>query len=475
MTVSPDSAPTAPDAPRRTLRSVIEGRLSPLPNRPRRRPPQIAVRLVAGLLFLLVLGTALLILPGMSTRPLAVNEAAFTTISALSVTGLSIITPATDLTRTGQIVLLGLIQIGGVGFMVVAVTIFRFLGRRVALVDRLTLKDSFGLQSPRTILRLSQNVLIAVFVIEGLGATALYYHWRDELGEERALFYGIFHAVSSFCNAGFDLFGGLPDYPRGIPNDSITLLILGSLIFIGGLGIPVLSDLLTYWRERRLSLHTRMTLVVVTALVLIGGMGLFLSEGRVNGALRDAGWDERFVQSLFQSVSARTAGFAGIQPFETLSPAGQLLMIVLMFIGCAPASMGGGITTGTFAVLVIALWSYARGDSVVTVGGRSLSSESIRRAAAVLVVSLLAVSLSSWLIAITHNTSLDRAVFEVVSAFATCGLTLAFTSELNLFGQFIIGLMMFWGRLGALTIVAALAQQTPTERVQYPEEQVLIG
>jgi trk system potassium uptake protein TrkH len=440
-----------------------------------RLPPPL--RIVLGLLTLVTSGTILLMLPGVGAeRPLYLNEALFTATSALSVTGLSIIVPVQDLTLLGQIFLLILIQIGGVGFMVVAVVMFRLLGRRVSLMARLALSDSLGLLVPGAILKLTQRVIATVLAIECIGAILLWLHWRNDLGDGQAAFYAIFHAVSAFCNAGFDLFSGLPDYPTGIPKDNISLIILGSLIFLGGLGIPVLADLLTWPKERHLSLHTRITLVVIAALVTAGGLGIVLAESRSTGVLVDEPWFRRFLMSFFQSVSARTAGFAGIVSFEELTPASELLLIVLMFIGCAPASMGGGITTGTFAVLMLALWGYARGLPNAQIGGRTIAVGMVRKAAAVLTISLFLVLLSTWLILLTHPTaSFDAAFFEVISAFATCGLTLAFTGELNLFGQLVIMLMMFWGRLGALTIIVALAKQQRHQPVVYPEEQILIG
>jgi trk system potassium uptake protein len=435
----------------------------------------VPLRLVVGLAALVALGTLALMAPGVSTRPLALNEAFFTAVSALSVTGLSIITPVTDLTLIGQVILLVLIQIGGVGFMVIAVLVFRLLGRRISHADRLALTDSFGLLVPGAILKLTRRVVLTVLLIESIGALFLWLHWRELLGPDRALFYALFHAVSAFCNAGFDLFFGLPEFPGGIPNDDLTLLILGSLILLGGLGIPVLADLLTYWRSRQLSLHTRITLGVVLFLTLSGAVGIFAAEGRSGALLAETDPARRLALAAFQSISARTAGFGGIQPFDALSPASQLLMIVLMFVGCAPASMGGGITTGTFAVLVLALWAYVRGRPSPEVGGRSIGVQTVRRAAAVLTVSLLVVLIATWLILVTHpQATLDQVLFEVVSAFATCGLSLSFTGELSLFGQVIIALMMFWGRLGALTLVAAFAQQG-RRRVELPEEQVLIG
>lgn len=451
------------------------------PLSPRRRPVPPALRLVLGLAGLVLIGTLILMLPISAVgRPLTWNEALFTATSALSVTGLSIIVPVNALSLFGQIVLLMLIQIGGVGFMVVTVVILRLLGRKISLLDRLTLSDSLGLLVPGAILKLTRRVLVTVLTIEGIGALLLFLHWRSDprLSVEQAALYAIFHAVSAFCNAGFDLFWGTPGFPDGIPRDNLSLILLGGLIFVGGLGIPVLADLLTYYRAHRLSLHTKITLIVVGFLVLSGTVGFFIAESRAGvGTLRDEPPGRILLISLFQSISARTAGFAGIADFAAMTPPSQLLMITLMFIGCPPASMGGGITTGTFAVLTISLWGFARGLPTPQFGGRSLAVGTVRRAAAVLTISLFVVLLATWLILITHReVDLDTAVFEVVSAFATCGLTLNFTAQLNLFGQLVIVLVMFWGRLGALTIVIALAQQPGRPQpLSYPEEQILIG
>ncbi|MBU6334524.1 MAG: potassium transporter [Chloroflexi bacterium] len=433
------------------------------------------LRLVLGLLGLVTVGTVALMLPGMATRPLAWNEALFTATSALSVTGLSIIVPGTELTWVGQLVLLALIQIGGVGFMVVAVIIFRLLGRTISLTDRLALTDSFGLLAPRAILQLTQRVLITVVLIEGCGALLLWLHWLPLLGE-RAAFYAVFHAVSAFCNAGFELFTGLPGFADGLPEDGVTLTILAGLIVSGGLGIPVLGELVVYHRERRMSLHTRLTLVAVAVLLAIGTAGFAIGETRAGGVLAGLPPAEQLGLAAFHAVSARTAGFAAVPGFDQLTPATVLLMALLMFIGCAPASMGGGITTGTFVVLMLALWTYTRRMPSINVGGRSLAVGTVRKAAAVLTTSLLAVVLATWLLLVSHpQASLAEALFEVVSAFATCGLSLSFTGDLNLFGQAVIMLMMFWGRLGALTLVVAIAQPHASQRVSYPEEQILIG
>lgn len=475
MTSSPRTGPKeATEAAEQVRAAVLRGKLG---GRRMRRPLPAPLRLMAGLAIMIMIGTTLFLLPGVSTgERLTLMEAAFTATSALSVTGLSIITPATDLTLFGQILLLLQIQIGGVGFMVAAVVAFWVLGRRISLPERLALSDSLGLIMPGAILKLTRQVMITVLVLEAAGALLLWLNWRDDLGAQRAAFYAIFHAVSAFCNAGFDLFNGLPQYPQGIPNDNWTLVLKGALIFLGGLGIPVMIDLLTYPSGQRISLHTRLTLMVVLSLNCAGGLAIFLAE-RGEGLILDGEpWYRQLLLAFFQAVSTRTAGFAGIQPFEQLTPASELVITVLMFIGAAPASMGGGITTGTFVVLTLALWAYAQGLPTAQVGGRRISPDMVRKASAVLTIALLAVLLATWLILMTHpQASLDVAVFEVVSAFATCGLSLAFTGELNTFGQIIIMVMMFWGRLGALTIILALAQMRQQQLYEYPEEQILIG
>lgn len=448
------------------------------PQGSRRRLP-VAARVILGLLFLIMIGTGLLMLPAVTVeRPLSFMDALFTAASALTVTGLSVVTVSAEFTPLGQWLLLLLIQIGGVGYMFMAALALRLIGRRVALLDRLALSTSLGLDKPTEILRILRRTFLGILAIEGIGALLLWLYWEAAgiTPPEGSVLYALFHAVSAFCNAGFDLFAGLARYPEGIPNDDISLLIMGALIFVGGLGIPVISDLFAWRRRGRLTMNTRVTLGVVTVLVIVGWIGLYLPETRPGGVLYDAPWDQQLVHTWFQSVSTRTAGFPGLSDFEYLAPETQLLVMGLMFIGCAPASMGGGITTGTFVVLMLAVWSYARGLPTAQVGKRAIALGTVRRAGAVLTISIGAVIGATWLLLMTHDFTLNTALFEVVSAFATCGLSLGITAELNTFGRLVIILMMFWGRLGALTIVIAIAQSSRRVRlVQYPETSILIG
>jgi trk system potassium uptake protein len=443
-----------------------------------RRHFTITLRIIFGLMGLVVVGTFLLMLPAVAAEePLTFTEALFTATSAVTVTGLTVVTTGTHFNLTGHLIILALIQVGGVGYMFSASLALRFLGHHLSYTERLTLSTSLGLDSPSQIVQTLKQSFYGLLVIEGVGTLLLFWHWRanDMVPVESSLLFALFHAISALANAGFDLFNGLPLYPDGVPVDNVTLLIMGVLIFIGGLGIPVLAELLTWRRRRFYSLHTRLTLVVVTVLVIVGWLGLLLVETR-GGVLQQVPTDQQIVQSWFQSISARTAGFSGFVDFDQITPASQVLIMALMFIGTAPASMGGGITTGTFIVLVLAVWSYVRGLSEVHVGHRSISLGAVRRAAAVLTVGLGAVFLSTWAILATHDLSLSPALFEVISAFATTGLSLGATEELNTFGRLVIVAMMFWGRLGALTIVVAIAEHTSKSEqlIHYPEESVLL-
>lgn len=440
-------------------------------------PRSPTLLICSGLVIMTIIGTLLLLLPGVGRgRQLGFAEAAFTAASALSVTGLSVIVPQRDLSTFGQIILLILIQIGGVGFMVLAVVLFQMLGRHVSMVFRLALSESFGLPTPGAILALLRNVLIGVILIESIGALLLWWHWEPLLGNERALYYAIFHSISAFCSAGFELFTGLPEFPNGMPNDEITMAIISLMILLGGLGIPVISDLIRWPWQRRLSLHSRLTLVTIFSLIFIGWFGLWLVEARGDGVIASEPIGRQLSLSLFQAISARSAGFTGLPSFEFLSPASQFLLMNLMFIGSAPAAMGGGITTGTLVVLLLALVSYLRGSSNLQVSGRSIGLYLVQRAIAVLLISLLVVTVATWLILFSHDVSLETALFEVISAFATCGLSLAFTDDLNAFGKLVIIAVMLWGRLGALTIMIGFAtRQIKAELIEYPEESILIG
>jgi trk system potassium uptake protein len=451
----------------------------------RKRRLPIPVRLLVALAGLIGIGTALLLLPWMTTQRISFMDALFTSTSAAAVTGLSVVTTGTAFTRLGQWVILLLMQLGGLGFLVAVILTVRLLGRRVSLLDRLAVSSSLGLASPRAILEVLGRTIGFMLAIEGIGALILWLHWTlsGMVAPRDAPFYALFHAVAAFCNAGFDLFTGSAQYPEGVPADLITLLTLGWLVIIGGLGIPVYMELLhrrTSRKEgrrlRRLSLQTRLALWSALILLLVGWVGLLLGEYWHGGVLSGLSFGDRVLRAWFQSAAARTAGFAGFSDFASLHEASRLLLICLMFIGSAPASMGGGITTGSFSVLVVALWSLGRGYDRVRAGQRAISMVTVWRAVVVLIVSLGVVMIATWLLLFTQDLEFSPTLFEVVSAFSTTGLSLGVTGQLDTFGRLVVIALMFWGRLGAITIVLVLLKRGSRETlVKYPEEMVLVG
>jgi trk system potassium uptake protein len=436
----------------------------------------IPFRLIAGLSAYVLFGVILLSIPGVGAEhPLLFREVLFTAVSAITCTGLSVIVPAVDLSVFGQIILMFLIQIGGIGYMIFATMVFRLLGRRISMVDRIALRDALGMVRTGAILQFAEQVMLTVLAVEGVGALLLWLRWTPLMGPGRALWMAVFHAVSAFCNAGFDLFNGSKDLAGGIPNDGITLMVMGVLIFLGSIGFPVIANLIHLRRQKGLSLHTRLTLYLVGLLTIGGWAAFLLVEGGQGGTLHAEPFLQKVGISLYQVISTRTAGFAGYAGFQGVHSATRFLLIFLMFIGASPASMGGGMKTGAAISLLLVFWGYVRSETKTQIAGRSIPWETTRRAVAVLVASIVVVGLVTWLILLTHPADLELVLFEVVSAFATCGYTMSLTSQLNNFGLVLLMITMFWGKLGALTVAVALTRRRGSSPVTFPEEQILIG
>lgn len=459
--------------PRRALRRVIP-LLKP---RPRAAQAERALWLAGGLGALVLIGSLLLWLPiSGANGPLSLDEAFFTAVSAVATTGLNVITPGTDLSLFGQVVLLLLMQLGGVGFMVAAVSVFRLIGRPVTFAERLTLRDSLGIVSADQILRLTGRVLMAVVFLEALGALILWLNWSPLYGPGRAAYYATFHSVSAFTNASFDLFAGTPTAGGGFPTDTLTLLTLAGLIFLGGIGIPVLGDMVRYPRTRRFSLHTRLTLVTAGALIVGGTVLFYLTEWRHGSVFGSEPPGRLLILSLFHSIASRTSGFTVSAQLNQMAPANGFLFVLLMFIGASPASMGGGISTSTFAVLVLAMWSIARGRSEIRAGRRTIPPEILLKAAAIVTGATALVAVVTWLLLFTQeNVTLITALVEAVSAFSTAGLSLGLTPRLDVFGRLLVAGLMFFGRIGTLTLIVALVRPRVPPAIAYPEERILIG
>ena len=433
--------------------------------------------LILGFAIIILIGTGLLSLPIASAtgQPLTWQEALFTAASATTVTGLVVLSTTDALSLFGEIVVLILIQAGGVGFMVLSVILFSLIGRRVGLGERLILSQILGVQRVQGVVRLTLFVMAIVIGIELIGAIILFLTWWDDMGVKQAIYYAIFHSISAFCNAGFDLFQGTSDpLLLATRRNPVAIFTLSILIIIGTLGIVVIFDLLSWPKTRHLSLHSKLVIPLSIALTLIGTFFLLADEVIFGDALSDMPRTERWLTALFTVVSSRTAGITFV-PIQELGQASQLIILISMFIGGAPASMGGGVGLTTVAVVLVTLYTNVRGYPDVRIFERTIPTETIYKAVAIITVSTILVVGVTFIELLLGGEDLFVAGFEVVSAFSNTGYSLGITSDLNEVSRALIIFTMFWGRLGPLTLVVALAQRRYKTQIRYPKERIIIG
>ncbi|MBN1221555.1 MAG: hypothetical protein JXM69_21720 [Anaerolineae bacterium] len=434
--------------------------------------------LVWGFALIIATGTVLLSLPIATEGPghLTWLEALFTAASATTVTGLVVVGTQATFSTFGEVVILLLIQVGGVGFITLSVVLFRLIGRRVTIYERILLSQALGVESGTGIVRLTLTVLAITGIIEFIGAVLLFVGWIQIMDWPQAAYYSIFHSVSAFCNAGFDLFKGLDDpVLQTTRQDPLALIVMSLLITIGTLGITVIYDMILWPRERHLSLHSRLVLPMTLGLVVIGTTLVLLDETFGNGeALAVVPSGRQWLLALFTVVSSRTAGITLVS-LPDLGQASQLMLFVWMFIGGAPASMGGGVGISTVAVVLVTLISTVRGHSDVRVFERTLPIETIFKAVAILTVSATLVVSITVMLMLSNQSQLFPAAFEVISAFSNTGYSLGVTQSFDTFGRILLVFTMFWGRLGPLTLVVALAQRRRRSLIHYPEERIIIG
>jgi trk system potassium uptake protein len=434
-----------------------------------------AQTLSLGFFFLIILGTLLLMLP-FATKDrhhLSFIDALFEATSAVCVTGLVVVDTQSTFTLFGQIVLMVLIQIGGLGFMTVAILIALFLGKNIGLKGRLMIQESLNQLSLEGMVRLVKFVVFFTLLIEGLGAVILAIRWSSDFGFPQSIFYGIFHSISAFNNAGFDIMGGFKSI-TGYVGDVTVILTLSSLLIIGGIGYTVIVDLLKKKSLRKLSLHSKLVLLVTLILNVLATILIFVLEYNNPGTLGNLSFKDKLLGAFFHGVVPRTAGFNSLNmPDLTLST--QFVTMFLMFIGGGSGGTAGGIKVTTFVILILAVWTLIRGRDEVNILGKRLPNDIIFRAFSITVYSTAIVSLVIFILTITEEAPLNMILFEVISAFATVGMSLGLTTELSPVGKILISLMMFIGRVGPLTIAFALARANKKLPYKYAEEKIMIG
>lgn len=440
---------------------------------PKLRPTQI---LALGFAFIILLGSLLLSLP-ISTpdrRPLPYMNALFTATSATCVTGLTVYDIFTTFSFFGQMVILLLIQIGGLGFMGVAMLFSLALGRRIGLRERSLLVEALSANKLGGIVRIVRRMLIGTAVLEIGGALILAGRFVPHFGLARGFWFAFFHAISAFCNAGFDLMGALePNSSLTLFNrDPVVLVTLAVLIIVGGIGFIVWSDLLEHrFKLNKLNLHSRLTLMVTAGLILFSSILLLVLESRASLAGMPTG--QKVLNAFFMSVSPRTAGFASVD-LGQMQEASNLFTILLMMIGAAPGGTGGGIKITTALILVSAIYSGFRQREVINLLHHRISNETMRRAFIMTVLYFGLVILGTFFLCLDGQT-LAPALYECTSAISTTGLSLGITPGLGMVSKVALILLMYMGRLGSLTVFMAVTRISYSTKLKDPVGRVIVG
>lgn len=445
------------------------------------RPRHIATTQMVALMFaaIILLGALLLTLPAASRDGVScgLRPALFTATSATCVTGLVLYDTWSQWSGFGQIVILCLIQIGGLGFMSVATLLIFLLRRKIGLQQRLMIAQSLSVNDIKGVVRLQKLVLTGSFSVEAVGAIILTLRFWPEYGFTRALRWGIFHSVSAFCNAGFDIFGSIAPGQSLIEfnADPVVLLTLSALIIIGGLGFLVWENIARKRSLRKFSVYTKLVLLITAALLAVGWAGTCLLEWNNPETLGGMTVGEKLLNGFFQSATLRTAGFAAIDQAK-LTESGKAFSSVLMFIGGSSGSTAGGIKTATAGVLLISLWAGLRGRDQVVLRRRTIPQARVLNAMTLTLVVTCLFLAGSIALTLADGVPYLAAAFEVASAMGTVGLTMGITTGLSPLSQGIIIAMMFLGRVGVLSFsIAFLIRDRGENKIRYPSVDVMIG
>ncbi len=431
--------------------------------------------LLLGFLGLIFVGTCLLMIP-FATRDrhhLSFIDALFEATSAVCVTGLAVVDTGTTFTLFGQIVLLALIQIGGWGFMTSGILMFIILGKKIGLKHRLLLQESLNSFSIQGVIKLVLRIIMITLIVEAIGALVLAIRWSQEMSWGKAIYYGIFHSISAFNNAGFGL---EPDNLSKWVGDPTVNIMITMLFMLGGIGFFVIAEVFEKRNIKKLSLHTKIVLLFTLLINVVSTLVIFALEFNNPATLGNLNMADKWWAAYFQGVVPRTAGFNTVD-IAQLTLSSQVYMIALMFIGASSGSTGGGIKVTTFALLLFALWSVLTNKEDVNIFKRRIPSSLVYRALSIALSGIIFIFVIFFLLTITERgADMSKLLFETVSAFGTVGLSAGFSGELSPMGRILITIMMFIGRVGPLTMAFALAIHSNNKaKIRYAEEKILIG
>ncbi len=434
--------------------------------------------ILLGYCFIILLGTVLLRLPAAvrDGSEQSVLTAFFTATSSTCVTGLVRADTCTNWTLFGQAVILVLIQTGGIGFMTICISALSLTKKNIGLASRSLMQNSISAPQLGGIVRMTKFISLGTLLIEGIGALLLAFYFCPLLGLGRGIWYSIFHSISAFCNAGFDLMGIQGEYSSltSVVGNWYVNLIIMLLIVIGGLGFFVWRNLLdSKFQYKKMLLHTRIVMFVTAFLILGGALLLFLTE-HGGDAYHDKSLSEQIAASFFQSVSARTAGFNTVE-LAKMTEAGRFILICLMMIGGSAGSTAGGIKTTTFAVLMLSIITTFRHRKSVEAFGRRMEDGIARTASCVFMMYLLLSCGGAVLISRIEGIAFLDALFETVSAIATVGLSVGLTPTLGIMSCLILCFLMIFGRVGSMTMLLAFSSNKNIKISSLPLEKVQIG
>jgi len=433
------------------------------------KPTQV---LALGFAILILIGAILLTLPISAQQGrIPFIDALFTSTSAVCVTGLIVVNTKEAFSTFGHFVIMLLIQFGGLGIMTMATMVVMAIGRKISLKDKLLMQEALNTFSLKGLTRLVIVIVRTTLIIEGIAALILTFRFLPEYGMPHALGLGIFHAVSAFCNAGFDLFG---DSLVRFVNDPVVNFVIAGLIIMGGIGFSVMMDVFYYRENKSLSLHTKIVLTSTAALLIFGTVVFFALEYSNPATMGSLGAGGKALSSFFLSVTPRTAGFNTVDT-GSLTTATLFIVIILMFIGASPGSTAGGVKNTTISAILLSVIATITSKDDTNIFGRKLPKDVIRKAFAIVFIAAVWVMLAIIMLAITEDMAFMDILFEVVSAFGTVGLSTGVTGSLSFIGKIVITITMFIGRLGPMTLAVAFSRQAERQIVKYPEEQIVVG
>ncbi|AOR23973.1 TrkH family potassium uptake protein [Clostridium taeniosporum] len=437
-----------------------------------------AVQVLAiGFALVILVGALILTLPISSVSGESTNfiDAIFTSTSAVCVTGLVTLDTGTYWSTFGQVVIIILIEIGGMGFMSFTTFIAILLGKKITLRDRLLVQEAMNTFNIEGLVRMVQYVFALTFSVQFFGALLLSTQFIPKFGFLKGLFYSFFHSISAFCNAGFDLFGNFTSL-TGYSSNIVVILSLSALIIIGGLGFTVWLEVYNYNKNsKKFSINSKFVLLVTISLIIFGFICIFLLEYNNMKTIGGMSLKDKILNSFFASVSPRTAGFNSIST-DDMTMSGKLITILLMFIGGSSGSTAGGLKTATFGILVLTVISILKGREDTEVFEKRFSKDLVYKAFTLFFIGMMIVIVVTMILTIVEpNQSFINLLYEATSAFGTVGLTTGVTQQLSFTGKIVIMITMYCGRVGPLTVILALLNRKKKKGYRYPEGKILIG